>query len=64
MQTTDTKTKAWLTREEAIARLECSVSAFLRLVEAGRIRARDFGHQRYWRLDIEREAVPPEIPAT
>ncbi len=57
--TTKAATKyEWLTREEAMILLECSKTAFFRLVGLELIRTRDFGHRRYWREDVERLAVP------
>ena len=60
MPKTEIKTPAWLTADEALERLECSLTAFRRLVDAGAIRSRDFGHRRYWAADVERLANPPE----
>ncbi len=64
MPKTESKAAAWLTADEALERLECSLTAFRRLVDAGQIRSRGFSHRRYWRTDVERLAVPPEINGT
>lgn len=54
----------WLTRRECVALLQCSQSAFWRLVADGRIRKRDITTlRRYWREDVERLAAPPRPAA-
>jgi hypothetical protein len=55
----ETRRETWVSRSEAAAILQCSLTTFIGLVNEGRIRTRDFGHRRYWREDVERLAAPP-----
>jgi hypothetical protein len=51
----------WLTTKECVALLSCSSWAFQNIVREGLIRKREFGgYRRYWRLDVERLALPPD----
>lgn len=61
MVTAETAIKDWLTRAEAMSRLECTHKAITLMVEQGLIRRRQVpGHRRYWREDVERIAAPPK----
>lgn len=54
----------WLTREECLTKIQCSPSAFQRMVVAGHVRDRKAGgRRRYWREDVERIAAPPKPAA-
>jgi hypothetical protein len=54
----------WLTRDECVATLQCSLSAFRRMVLKGHITDRKVGgRRRYWREDVERIAAPPNNAA-
>ena len=51
----------WISRPEAIRILQCGQGTFNRLVEAGRIRFRDYGRNRYLLADVE-AAIQPTKP--
>ena len=53
----------WISRSEALRRLQIANGTFIRLVEEGRIRTRDFGRRRYFLADIERAIQPPQPAA-